>query len=118
MTYGSIGGHDQLERIRYVLHKVGLSDRRLSRVGHLSGGQRQRVGFARAIVNDPKILICDEPTASLDKENGAAIVRLLVQHANSGGAVICSSHDSYLINNATDVLTMRFGSVVQCDGTS
>lgn len=92
-----------------ALEHVGLADRAGSAVGELSGGERQRVGLARALVTDPAILICDEPTAALDEQNSIAIAALLSARASEGRTVICSSHDPIVIARARYVVPLRHG---------
>lgn len=92
-----------------ALEHVGLADRAGSAVGELSGGERQRVGLARALVTDPAILICDEPTAALDEQNSIAIAALLSARASEGRTVICSSHDPIVIARAGYVVPLRHG---------
>lgn len=95
--------------IMAALERVGLADRAGSAVGELSGGERQRVGLARALVTDPAVLICDEPTAALDEQNSQAIADLLSARASEGRTVICSSHDPIVIAQAGQVVPLRHG---------
>ncbi|HEX3005796.1 MAG TPA: ABC transporter ATP-binding protein [Angustibacter sp.] len=77
-----------------LLEHVGLADRRDARLAELSGGERQRVGIARALMNEPMVLLADEPTASLDPERGAAVMDLLVTEARRvGAATLVVTHD-------------------------
>ena len=77
-----------------LLAHVGLADRRDARPAELSGGERQRVGIARALMNEPMVLLADEPTASLDPERGAAVMDLLVTEARRvGAATLVVTHD-------------------------
>mgnify|MGYP002402701363 CR=1 FL=1 len=85
---------EDIERAFAVLDRVGLSDHVDKRADQLSGGQRQRVGIARALVQEPDILLVDEPTASLDPKTSRQIMRLLVEVcAERGLAAIVNIHD-------------------------
>lgn len=90
-------------RTEEALRAVGLWEHRLKRPGEMSGGQRQRVAVARAIAKRPDVVIADEPTASLDQENGRQIIELLRQmSAARGVTVLVSSHDPMVRSYATD----------------
>lgn len=81
-------------RVDELLDRVGLADRADARPAELSGGERQRVGIARALMNEPAVLLADEPTASLDAERGAAVMALLVEEARRvGAATLVVTHD-------------------------
>jgi cell division transport system ATP-binding protein len=81
-----------------ALNKVGLYARRNSLPGELSGGEQQRVAIARGLVNEPFVLLADEPTGNLDADNTAQIVDLLLDINTSGTAVIMATHDKELVS--------------------
>lgn len=84
---------DARKRARELLVSVGLEHRLDARPGELSGGERQRVGIARALMNEPAVLLADEPTASLDPERGQAIMELLTdQAAQQNAATLVVTH--------------------------
>lgn len=83
-------------RARALLALVGLANREREPVERLSGGERQRVGIARALVQDPRILLADEPTAHLDPEASMAVLDLLDEQRRRGKTVIVASHDTLL----------------------
>ena len=85
------------ERIRDVLDKVGLRSKLKKMPHELSGGEQQRIVIARALLNDPEILLADEPTGNLDPETSEEIVMLLKQISKSGTAVVMASHDYHII---------------------
>ncbi|MDX1619246.1 MAG: cell division ATP-binding protein FtsE [Balneolaceae bacterium] len=81
------------QRALEVLGMVGLSHKRKSMPGDLSGGEQQRVVIARALANEPRIMLADEPTGNLDPEASASIIELLKQINNRGMAVLMATHD-------------------------
>ncbi|MBK7309721.1 MAG: ATP-binding cassette domain-containing protein [Sphingobacteriaceae bacterium] len=85
-------------RIKEVLNKVGLESKEGSMPHELSGGEQQRVSIARALVNDPEIILADEPTGNLDPETSEEILRLLKGIAESGRAVLFATHDMMVYN--------------------
>ena len=93
-----VGGHrDAAARERAVdlLARVGLEDRIDARPAELSGGERQRVGIARALMNEPAVVLADEPTASLDPARGEEVMRLLLEEAaRVGAATLVVTHDA------------------------
>ena len=103
-----------VDRARGVLEKVGLGDRWKHRPGQLSGGQQQRVAIARALVHEPRLIICDEPTASLDAHNGAMVMDLFHEVARKPGrAVIIVTHDNRIFKYADRIAQMNDGRIVE-----
>lgn len=92
------------------LEAVGMSHRAHHRPGQLSGGERQRVGIARALVNDPGLLLVDEPTAALDRARSQEIVALLAEQSRREGvAVVMVTHDHDVLSHCDRVLEMVDG---------
>jgi cell division transport system ATP-binding protein len=85
-------------RVREVLNKVGLESKEANMPHELSGGEQQRVSIARALVNDPEIILADEPTGNLDPETSEEILKLLKGIAESGRAVLFATHDMMVYN--------------------
>lgn len=81
------------ERIQQVLEKVGLANKGYKMPHELSGGEQQRVSIARALLNDPELIIADEPTGNLDPETTIEILDLLFEISHSGRSVIMATHD-------------------------
>ena len=85
-------------RISEVMERIGLDEKLFKMPNELSGGEQQRVAIARAILNNPKLIIADEPTGNLDKETADSIMQLLKSIADTGTAVIMSTHNIGLVN--------------------
>jgi putative ABC transport system ATP-binding protein len=93
-----------------LLERVGLKDRWDHTPQQLSGGQQQRVAIARSLANDPRILLCDEPTANLDHKTGQDIIDLLVALNKDGGVtIICATHDYRMIDQCDRIFWIRDG---------
>lgn len=99
------------ERALKALKEVGLADRINNLPKKLSGGQKQRVAIARALVTNPTMMLCDEPTASLDAKSAEAIMRELKGLANAGKAVLIVTHDLRLRKYADEVVYVEEGLV-------
>lgn len=98
---------------RQALESVGLGDRVDRFPGALSGGEQQRVAIARALVKHPRLLLCDEPTGSLDLDTGRQVLALLQDSARDGGrTVIVVTHNSAIAEAADRVIRMRSGVIV------
>jgi putative ABC transport system ATP-binding protein len=100
------------ERSLEVLHKVGLEDRALHRPTELSGGQQQRVAIARSLINDPKLILADEPTGNLDSASGASVMQLLSDLHSSGRTVVVVTHDARMNQVATHTVNLLDGMIV------
>lgn len=101
---------ERRRRVEAALKLVGLADRARHKPGELSGGQEQRVGIARAIVTDPDILLCDEPTGDLDRKAGDAILELLqTLNAEYGKTIVMVTHDPHAAARARRTLYMNKG---------
>lgn len=98
------------ERARELLAQVGVQDRELHRPNTLSGGERQRVSIARALMNEPRLLLCDEPTGNLDTETSERIHDLFVDlNRNLGTTILIVTHDPLLAGRAHRRLFMEDG---------
>ena len=97
---------------REVLKSVGLSKHADKFPGELSGGEQQRVSIARAIMKNPKVLLCDEPTGALDSKTGVEILKLLQKQSDEDTTVIIVTHNSLIANIADRVIKIKNGKVV------
>ena len=101
---------ERKQRVATALNLVGLADRARHKPRELSGGQEQRVGIARAIVSDPKLLLCDEPTGDLDRKSGDEILDLLqALNQRHGKTVIMVTHDPHAAARASRILHLTKG---------
>jgi putative ABC transport system ATP-binding protein len=99
-------------RARELLAAVGLGAQAGVYPPELSGGERQRIAVARAFANDPRLILADEPTGSLDDDTATLVVDLLRRHCDDGGAVLAVSHDPRLTNAADRVLQLVAGRIL------
>lgn len=100
------------KKVKSVLRIVGMEDRMTALPPSLSGGEQQRVAVARAVVGDPKIILADEPTGSLDEEAAAVIMAYLDTFHTRGATVIIATHDKELIKKSkARVVHLREGSI-------
>ena len=108
-------GHSRNERRRRaleMLERVGLAQRAQHRSNQLSGGEQQRVAVARALVNKPRMLLCDEPTGNLDSATSREIMDLIVQTHRDGNTVVMVTHDPEIAErHATRTLRMSDGRI-------
>jgi len=100
------------ERAYEVLENLGLKEHANKKPYQLSGGERQRVAIARALVKDPKVIFADEPTASLDRNTGLAVVNMLKQ-ATKDRILIIATHDTTLLDGSERVLHIQNGIVIE-----
>jgi putative ABC transport system ATP-binding protein len=102
------------KHVEIALKVVGLADRAKHYPRQLSGGQEQRVGIARAIVTDPMLLLCDEPTGDLDRKAGDEILDLLqALNREHGKTIIMVTHDPHAAERATQVLHLEKGTLME-----
>lgn len=107
-----VSKEEQLPRAQNALRLVGLGDRMNHRPNQLSGGQQQRVSIARALVNNPKILLADEPTGALDSQTSKEIMTLLEELFTQGITVILVTHDNEIASYARRVVRLKDGVII------
>jgi putative ABC transport system ATP-binding protein len=111
---GSFDAEGRREKSAHMLGRVGLSGHEHKKPHQMSGGQRQRVSIARALVSKPKLVLADEPTASLDKTSGGACIEILTSLAQEDNTTIfLVSHDYRVLNQATRIIELEDGLITK-----
>ncbi len=113
LTYSGVRGKERQERAVKVLQRVGLADRVDHAPNELSGGQQQRVAVARALVNEPAILLADEPTGMLDSKTGVEILDLFQNlHEENGQTVVLVTHDPFVARHTERIIKLSDGKIL------
>ena len=112
LIYARISARERHRRAREALEKVGLGDRAKHQPNELSGGQRQRVAMARALVNEPSILLADEPTGNLDSRTSAEMMELFKELNAAGNTMIVVTHEEDIAAHARRVVRLLDGKIV------
>lgn len=112
MQFAGVSASQRNERSKSLLEQVGLADRGHHKPSELSGGQQQRVAVARALVNDPSLILADEPTGNLDTQSGVAVMQLLSDLHRSGRTVLVVTHDPRMTRFATHKIFLLDGKIV------
>ncbi len=111
MIYNGTPSEERQERARHALQQVELGERMMHRPNELSGGQRQRVAVARALVNNPSILLADEPTGNLDSQTGDEIMALFARLHQQGNTIILVTHEPDVAQKAHRIIRLRDGKI-------
>ena len=111
LIYAGYSKSERVERAKEVLISVGLEDRMTHKPNELSGGQRQRVAVARALVNDPSIILADEPTGNLDSKTSIDIMNLLSDIHQRGNTVIVVTHEEDIAQKTNRIIRLMDGEV-------
>lgn len=109
LIYSGMPAEERRERALSALQNVGLGDRIHHRPNEMSGGQRQRVAVARALVNNPSILLADEPTGNLDSKTGDEIMSLFEALWHKGNTIILVTHEEDIAQHAKRIVRIRDG---------
>jgi len=111
LIYAGLSKSARVERGEQVLNQVGLGDRMTHQPNELSGGQRQRVAVARALVNNPALILADEPTGNLDSKTSIEIMGLFEEIHKSGNTIIVVTHEEDIAQHAHRIIRLKDGLV-------
>jgi putative ABC transport system ATP-binding protein len=111
LIYAGVPKHERVERGLQALVSVDLENRKDHKPNELSGGQRQRVSIARALVNNPSIILADEPTGNLDSKTSIDIMHLFKEIHSKGNTVIVVTHEEEIASYARRIIRLRDGKV-------
>jgi putative ABC transport system ATP-binding protein len=113
MRFEGTPGGEREKRVKELLSLVGLEDKARNKPTELSGGQQQRVAVARALANNPKIILADEPTGNLDTESGKKIMELLIRlNKNEKKTVVVVTHDPRIAKAANKTIKIQDGRII------
>ncbi|HJW72572.1 MAG TPA: ABC transporter ATP-binding protein [Geothrix sp.] len=118
MLYAGVGRKDRRERAMTLLEKVGIADKADKLPATLSGGQRQRVAVARALANEPALLLADEPTGALDSKTGAEVLDLFRELHQQGHTLLLVTHDPSIAAQAGRRVEIRDGLIAAAEGVA
>ncbi|MBN2813531.1 MAG: ABC transporter ATP-binding protein [Bacteroidales bacterium] len=111
LVYAGIPKSQRIERAKVALESVGLADRMEHRPNELSGGQRQRVSVARAMINNPAIILADEPTGNLDSKTSVDIMALFTEIHKKGNTIILVTHEESIARHAHRIIRLLDGHI-------
>jgi len=111
LIYNGTPAAERKDKAEKALTRVGLKDRMSHRPNELSGGQRQRVAVARALVNNPSIILADEPTGNLDTRTGDEIMELFESLHDTGNTIILVTHEEYIAEHSDRIVRLRDGRI-------
>ena len=111
LVYAGVSQKERLERARETLNKVGVGNRLDHKPNELSGGQRQRVAVARALINNPSLLLADEPTGNLDTQTSYEIMALFEEIHAGGNTIVLVTHEEDIAKHAKKIVRLRDGMI-------
>ena len=101
------------ERYEELINRLNLRHVLTQKTSTLSGGEKQRVSIARALIHDPEVIICDEPTGNLDRKNAEEVMNILLEENAKGKTVLIVTHDSYIASYAKKIYKIKNGELYE-----
>lgn len=111
LIYARVSRAERLEKAKQVLEQVSLGDKLYSRPNQLSGGQQQRVAIARSLVNNPELILADEPTGNLDTKSGQEIMHIFDKLHKMGKTIIVITHEADIAKHAKKIIQLKDGAI-------
>ena len=112
LIYNNVSSSERKKKVEAIAERLGISHRLKHHPQQLSGGQQQRVAVARALINDPKIILADEPTGNLDSKNGNEVMELLTDLHAQGSTILMVTHSDYDASFSQRTIFMKDGMVM------
>lgn len=117
LIFQDVSEAERKVRAEKILTELGLSHRLTHRPNQMSGGEQQRVALSRALINNPEILVADEPTGNIDTKNGQKIMELLTNFHKQGKTIIVVTHDLEIATYGQDIIELKDGEIINCRQT-
>jgi len=117
LIFQDVSEAERKVRAEKILTELGLSHRLTHRPNQMSGGEQQRVALSRALINNPEILVADEPTGNIDTKNGQKIMELLTNFHKRGKTIIVVTHDLEIATYGQDIIELKDGEIINCRQT-
>jgi len=111
LIFSGVHTAERKKRVTNLLERVGLADRMDHRPSELSGGQQQRVAIARSLVNNPRIILADEPTGNLDSSSGEEIMNLFIELWKQGNTIVMITHDPNVSEYCERIINLKDGEI-------
>lgn len=112
LVYNKIKKDERRNKVEAILERMNIAHRKNHFPQQLSGGQQQRVAVARALVNEPELILADEPTGNLDSQNGNEVMELLTDLHRQGATIIMVTHSSYDANFSSKIIELKDGKII------
>lgn len=116
MLFAGMKGKERKERVTELLIKVGLGDKMANKPTEMSGGEMQRTAIARALANNPRLILADEPTGNLDTKSGGEIIKLFHQLWQAGHTIVLITHDKSIAGGCQRVIKLKDGLIDNGNG--